>query len=789
MNKIVILLLLLFAQGSMDGQSKPFVSHPDQLDKDAYAEWIGPVSNPEEGVFYYRKKFRLDSVSGSFVVHTSADNRYRLYVNSSLVSWGPAVGDLANYNYETIDIAPFLKKGENIVSAQVWNKGKYRGERQISHQTAFILQGAKELEQIINSDRSWKVTRDEGYEFLKMTREIVGGGYIAGGTESLDGGLHPWGWKTLNFDDSEWENAKELGKGNHSGLDTWIGTRWLLKPRTIPMMEQIDEDIPSLIYVRGMDYDISKYKGELDIKIPANKEVEILLDNNTLTMGFPQLLVKDGKGSKIKVQYQESLFEENGQKGNRDEWQGKIMKGYYDIFRPDGGERLFQPLWIRVFRYVKITIETDDEPVKIRDFHNIFTAYPLEQNGSFSSDIPSLEKIWDVSWRTARLCALETYMDCPYYEQVQYVGDTRIQALISLYVDGNDLLTRNAIQQFYGSMQPMGLTKSNHPSHNNQIIPPFSLYFILMVHDYNMLRNDEQFVKQFIPGIRFILDWFVGKIADNGILGPLPYWNHIDGGTSFTNGSPPGISEGGSAHMSILLAYTIDHAAELFNYYGYKNDALHYKEISTKLKENTFNLCYDNEKQLVAETPRKLVFSQHTNSFAVLADLFNNETEKKRVAQRIIHDQSLVQATLYFKFYVFQALKKAGLGDQVIPLMGKWEEFLDYGLTTFPEHGINSRSDSHAWSAHPIYDLLSIVAGVEPSSPGFGTIRVAPDLGNLKHVKAEVPHPLGTITLNFKTEKDKTVKCLIVLPEGLTGKLIFDEEDYPLNEGVNRYNL
>src|SRR5690606_8677975 len=170
-----------------------------------------------------------------------------------------------------------------------------------------------------------------------------------------------------------------------------------------------------------------------------------------------------------------------------------------------------------------------------------------------------------------RLCALETYMDCPYYEQVQYIGDTRIQALISLYVDGDDRLVKNAIQQFYGSMQPMGLTKSNHPSNNNQIIPPFSLYFILMVHDYYMLRNDEDFVKQFIPGIRFILDWYVGKIADNGILGPLPYWNHIDAGTSFTNGSPPGISDGGSAHISILLAYTIDHAIELFGDYGYES--------------------------------------------------------------------------------------------------------------------------------------------------------------------------------------------------------------------------
>ncbi|WP_372490084.1 hypothetical protein [Chitinophaga sedimenti] len=32
-----------------------------------------------------------------------------------------------------------------------------------------------------------------------------------------------------------------------------------------------------------------------------------------------------------------------------------------------------------------------------------------------------------MGWRTSRLCAYETYMDCPYYEQLQYIGDTRIR--------------------------------------------------------------------------------------------------------------------------------------------------------------------------------------------------------------------------------------------------------------------------------------------------------------------------------------------------------------------------
>src|SRR5690606_36146495 len=113
-----------------------------------------------------------------------------------------------------------------------------------------------------------------------------------------------------------------------------------------------------------------------------------------------------------------------------------------------------------------------------------------------SSNDEQLRRIWEVGWRTARLCAQETYVDCPYYEQLQYVGDTRIQALISLYVSGDDRLMRKAIRLFNWSSNYEGITASRYPTRINQYIPPFSLYWINMVHDYWMHRPDSVFVKE-----------------------------------------------------------------------------------------------------------------------------------------------------------------------------------------------------------------------------------------------------------------------------------------------------
>ncbi len=794
MKKNSILLFPLFLNLGIQlwGQDKPFVTLPEHLENPEYASWItmpGTKGN-EFGVYGFRKSITLNIRPENFLIHVSADNRYRLYVNGEMVSWGPAVGDLHHWNYETLDIADYLNKGTNIISARVWNYGEYRGARQISNRTAFILQGDSKREQIVNTNRTWKVKKDKGYHPISHSNIEVGGGYIAGATDSIQASCNLRGWKINGFDDEAWLYAQEIGKGNHKGLNTWHGTPWLLQERSIPPMEQITEKTPNVLYVKGLNILPESLSNNVEFTVPKHSKVSILLDNEKLTMGFPKMKVSNGNAAKIKIQYQEALFDSKNQKGNRNDWENKTMKGYYDVFISDGSENvIFEPLWIRVFRYIKIEIETRDEALKIHNFHNLFTAYPFRQKGSFSCENKSLKNIWDVSWQTVRLCALESYMDCPYYEQLQYIGDTRIQALISMYVAGDDRLVKNAINQFYNSMQPMGLTKSSHPQKEVQIIPPFSLLYISMIHDYFMVGTDTEFLEKYMPGIRFILDWFIMRIDETGMLGPLPYWNHIDGGTrEFKAGSPPGIIEGGSAHMSILLAYTLQNAVEMFEYFDYNCDAENYKRIIVKLIGSTLKYCFDKNKGLIAETPKKALFSQHTNAMAILAEAFNDE-QSKLIARKIIQDSDLAQATLYFNFYVFQALKKAGMGGSMLNQLEKWEEFLDYGFTTFPEHGINSRSDCHAWSSHPMYNFLHVTCGIASASPGFTQVQIEPQPGELSFVEGTVAHPSGIINMKYKKQQDGKITCEINLPDEITGTFIWDGKSYQLNGGKNSFNF
>ena len=404
--------------------------------------------------------------------------------------------------------------------------------------------------------------------------------------------------------------------------------------------------------------------GKQPLTIPKNTKAVILLDNNTLTVGYPELQISGGKGSLIKIIYGEALFDSKGVKGNRNQIEGKTISGAYDVFIADGAPgRIFRPLCLRTFRYLQMEITTSDDPLIIDDYYNIFTAYPLKENAQFKCqpDTGRLAEIWKVGWRTARLCANETYWDCPYYEQLQYVGDTRIQSLISLYVSGDDRLMRNALVQINNSVIPEGLTFCRAPSQIQAIIPPFSLIWVSMVHDYHMHRNDSIFVRQFLPNIRSVLSWYEDRLQSNGLLGPLDWWQFMDWTDEFPNGVPPGAESGNSALISLAYVYTLQRAADLFKYYGYEYEAEKYLGRSELIKNGVRSLCYDTERKLFAETPDKKVFSQHTNVMAVLTDMLPL-VQQQELLKRIIPDKSLINCSIYFKFYLMRGVEKVGAG-------------------------------------------------------------------------------------------------------------------------------
>ncbi|WP_139957570.1 alpha-L-rhamnosidase-related protein [Flavicella sediminum] len=790
LSLFLLIHLGVFAQESkatINVEGKDF----NQLKHAWTAQWI---THPTEStldarMFLFRKKIDLDRKPDKFIVHVSADNRYRLYVNGSYIVSGPSSSDINNYRYETLDIAPYLTAGKNIIATEVVNFGEYRKAASMTFQTAFIMQGDEENPVDINTSNKsdWKVVRDFGFESIPFVSDSLRGYYAAGPGEKRITKKTYKNWKKKNFDDSNWLIPKAGTVEFAVGRGFLFGSTWYLVPRTIPFLEESLQRFGKIARVEGMKMNDNFIKGTGALTIPANKKVTLLIDQEHHTIGHPEFNYSKGKGSKIKITYSEAMYTKDWKKGNRNIVKDKHILGYYDIIIADGSSNnMFKPIGQKTYRFIELEIDTKDEPLIIEDYYGVYTAYPFKENAVFETENKTLSKIWDASWLTLRNSAVENFID-PYYEQLQYVGDARIEALVSISVDGDDRQMRKAIEMFDNSRLPNGLTQSRYPSYIVQVIPTYSLLWIDMIHDYHRFRNDSDFVKKFTPGIKTVLNWWANKVNKTGMPTGMEWWNFTDWSPGFHNGIPDGADDGYSSSIALQLVQTLQNTVTIFTDLGMLSEAKKYDDLQKKILKSVQKNCFVPEKGMFAETPNKLKFSQHTNILAILTDAIPKKNQKD-LMQKIISDSSLIQTTIYYKFYLFNALQKSGLGDTYVNLLQNWTNQLEQGLTTFAETDIEPRSECHAWSASPNYHFLTLIAGIQPASKNFEKITIAPNLGELKNLRAKMPHPNGFVEVTL-TRKNKAIKGEISLPKGSTGIFIWNGKKITLKEGNQKIKL
>jgi alpha-L-rhamnosidase len=750
------------------------------------ARWIAVPGEPatEYGVYHFRRVVELAAKPERFVVHVSGDNRYQLFVNGHRVSWGPARGDLFHWRFETVDVSRHLEVGRNVFAAVVWNFGELAPEAQVTLRSGFLVQGDTQAERIVDTGPAWKCVRNAAYSPLPVTDAVVRGYYVAGPGDRVEAASYPWGWEGRDFDDSRWPAAAPIGPAaGREASDPH--SRWMLVARAIPAMEERPERLQKTRRASGIPAPANFPSQTEAVAIPAGTHAVILLDQTHLTTAYPELTITGGRDALVRMRYAESMFP----KGNRDEVEGKTFAGNFDEFVADGGvRRTFRPLWWRTYRYLELDIQTKGDPLTVDDLRATYVGYPFERRVKFEAGAPELNRILDVGWRTARLCAHETYMDCPYYEQLQYVGDTRIQCMVSLYNSGDARLMRNAIDQINDSRQSDGCTMSRYPTRLEQYIPGFSLWWIGMVRDYWWHVDDPQFVRRMLPGVRAVLSFFEGYQKTNGSLGSLPWWRYLDWVPVWQGGSPPQEADGSSAPFDLLLLMGYQWAAELESGLGARAISELYTARERQLRETAGKLYWDPARRLYADTPRKQQFSQHTNTLAVLANVITGEPAKD-LAVRLLSEPGLAQTGLFFRYYVHRALAKVGEGDRYLDLLSEWRDMLGRGLTTFAEivdrPNSPSRSDCHAWSASPNIELFRTVLGVESSAPGFRRVSVRPHLGKLTSAAGTVPHPSGEIEVRIEASG----AVAVTLPRSVAGEFEWRGVKRQLQPGPNRFSI
>ena len=759
--------------------------------------WHPDLHDDEVAVVGFRRRFALDKQT-RIRIHVSADERYELFLDGARIGRGPERGDRDNWFYESYDLD--LARGDHVLAARVWWLGPNGPAPYAQHtvRPGFLVAAEGVADDLLDTGVApWECKKLGGHGLLP-----TGAAWGAGAKMHVIGSDFAWGYERGEGDG--WVAANVVGTARNASVANEHPHVWRLRPAILPAMledtltvgeahhvQEVKSDDTRPAQVRSVDHLASEaaswnklLSGKSPLAIPAGTTRRAIIDLGNYYCAYPELVTSDGKGAKVRVLWAEALYEspDGGAKGNRDQIEGKYFIGVGDTFEPDGGKnRLFDTLWWESGRYLEVFVSTGDEPLVIEGLRIRETHYPYRFEMEFESADPRLQEVIPVAKRVLEMCSHETYMDCPYYEQLQYIGDVRLQVLATYAFTRDDRMPRQANEMFDLSRLNSEITQSRYPSRLCQIIPTFSLWWVGMIHDYALWRDDMDFVRERMRGVRAVLELFRSWVNEDGLLTAPKGWNFVDWVPGWEWGLPPDAEFGISGIVNWLYVYSLVHAAEVEDMLGEDELASRDRKLARRIAKALGKAFWSEKRGMYADDLAQKSFSEHAQCLALLSGL-PSETHRRKVAHGLLHDPDLARTTIFFTHYLFEAYRLIGRMDRFFDRMSLWFDMKGQGFKTTLEHPEPSRSDCHAWGAHPVYHYFASLLGIRPAAPGFAKVRIEPQMWPLTWAKGKLPHPKGFVTVDFKI-KDDALTGTVELPPGVTGTLAYGGKARALKPG------
>lgn len=745
--------------------------------------WDG---RPRTQTAYFRRSFELNGTPGQLTMRISASTRYRLYVNGISVLSGPCKGDRFRHYYETVDVSEHLVDGENLIAVKVVAYPPYIADERgdgIGPEFAFgsavgpalLVSGevldrdGRRMESIHTGETDWFVCLDDA---IQWKTPILS--FWIGGMEVVDGARLPMGWADSRTPGGTWAAADVRWPIRPNGTGGIMPLHLL--PRPIPLLYETPIAFRGEKPLRPDDVaPFSLLNGQA--VIPPHTRMAVELDVGILTTAYVTVSMSGGHGAEVTLRYAECYSGDSPtDKGDRCDCVNYKLNGHQDIYYPSGGAESYTPFWFRTFRFLRVEVQTSDAPLTLTKPALMETGYPLEEKTTFHASDPALNALWDISKRTLRRCMHETYEDCPYYEQLQYTMDTRLQILFTYALSGDTRMARRTIDDFHASILPEGILQSRYPCQNTQVIPVFALHWIFMLEDYYEQTADLSVPRRYRPTVDNVLDWYARHIDGTGLVGRTDYWQFTDwvekwegqSGMSFASEAGPSTSN----NLTYVLA--LRSAARINRLTGRNDAASAYDSEAEAILNNVRKHCWDAAECLFREGPGMDEYTQHAQVLAVLADLVVGADAAALMA-RTLERTDLLQCSFPWMFYVIRALEKVGMYGRASAFYHRLTDFVKLNATTVPERDYRVRSECHAWGAFPLYEFPRTLLGVNPGVPGWGEILIRPFFGIAQDCAGTVTTPAGEVEVAWKRDKDGItltgcspdgVPCAVELPGG-----------------------
>ena len=746
----------------------------------------------------FRCEFTADESPLRFDV--SADERFILLLDGEPVSFGPHRGMVENWLYQSYEAR--LSPGPHLMEAVVWVMGPYAPSAQLSWRGGFILKAEGEYDARLSTGKAkWSVAELRN---VKMRREGMRHNFGVGAQCEVSG------CSLIDEQPAPDEYQKPIMVREPVSFNV-CGIRmrgWMLFPTPLP--DQMYERVrPGLFRAARETFDRGEYYKEEDgrhpmikdlnallqkgrpVTIPAHSIRCVLLDLDNYYCAYPELVVSGGKGSEVRWMWVEGPKDENKHKGNRNEFVGKNCSGPCDRFFPDGREeaRMGVPWW-RAGRWCQLEIKTTDEPLTIKDISILETRYPTPITSHFRCDDASLEGVQQVCIRGMQMDTHETLCDGPHYEQQMYIGDSYVQANIMAVMYADDRLIRRCISLYDFARRDNGMLPMNFPTTGTQESATYTMIWPMLLESYMMWHENAQWLKARMPGLCHTIMGLEQFENEEGLLEDLPGWSFIDWvqkPRDWYAGIPPGglPGKGVNSQSNLFYILSLQSAARVIGQMGNEALAQVWLSKAKALGQQVVEKFWDEANGMIADTPGKDSFSQHSQCLAILAGILSPEQEEAAF-WGLTERTDIAVATDYFRYYLFEAFARKGRMDFFMKKMDFWRDHVKWGIRCpLEDDDFETKSDCHAWGAHPLFFLHSAVAGIRPAEPWFRSVRIAPQPGGLKWIDSATPHPRGMILTNLRF-RGNGVSGTVTLPEGLSGTFVWKGQEIPLRPGKQK---
>ena len=439
------------------------------------------------------------------------------------------------------------------------------------------------------------------------------------------------------------------------------------------------------------------------------------------------------------------------------------------------------------FRYLMVTVRQASEPVKWFDLNMQQSNYPIAEVGRFHSSDALLNDIWEISETTTKLCMEDTFVDCPAYEQVFWVGDSRNEALISNYLYGDNDIVKRCLRLVQGSKDKTPLYMNQVPSGWTSVIPNWTFFWAIACYEYYEQTGDMDFAQEIWPDVAYTLDNYLDHIDEQGLLN-ITAWNLLDWAAL----DQP--HRGVVAHQNFFMAKALNTSAKLAMVVGDADKKDQYNDKATTMLAALNEHLWDEDEQayidaIHADGRKSDVFSMQTQVVAYLTGV-NIPERDQRLEELILQPpKHFVQiGSPFMSFFLYEAYEKIGEQTAIVDeIRDNYRIMIDYGATTcwemYPNHdhyranpNMPTRSHCHAWSAAPAYFLPRVVLGVQPVEIGWKKVVVKPNPSGLTWANGSVPvADVGRIDVSWKISGTNKIQIKVIHPSGVDVDVVIPE--------------